>query len=148
MLQYPRIDPVAVRIGGFPIHWYGVMYLLSFLTVWGLARYRAREADSGWTVESIADLIFYGAVGVIVGGRVGYVLFYDFHGLIQDPLLLFRVWQGGMSFHGGFLGVLLVMCWYARQLGKSVWDIMDFVAPLTPIGLAMGRLGNFINGKF
>ena len=147
MIRYPAIDPVAFHLGSFPVHWYGLMYLLSFMSVWGLARYRAAQRGGVWTADAVADLIFYGALGVIVGGRVGYVLFYDFSGLLQDPLMLFRVWQGGMSFHGGFLGVLAAMAWYARKLNVSLWDVMDFVAPLAPVGLAMGRLGNFINGE-
>ena len=142
---YPTIDPVALSLGPIQIHWYGLMYLLGFAGAWWLGRVRAERY--GWTVTEVEDLLFYGAIGVIVGGRVGYALFYDFPALIDNPLNLFKVWQGGMSFHGGLLGVLVAFGFFARTTGKSYFAISDFIAPMVPIGLFFGRIGNFINGE-
>jgi phosphatidylglycerol:prolipoprotein diacylglycerol transferase len=147
MLKYPDIDPVAIAIGPLQIHWYGLMYLLAFGTAWGLANYRARQANSGWTSEQVSDLIFFGAMGVILGGRFGYVMFYNFSQFLDDPLWLLRVWEGGMSFHGGLLGVLLAVAWFGRKYQKNFFDVGDFVAPLVPVGLMFGRIGNFIGGE-
>jgi phosphatidylglycerol:prolipoprotein diacylglycerol transferase len=123
------------------------MYLCGFVAGWGLGRYRAARPGSGWTGQQVDDLIFYAALGVILGGRVGYILFYHFGAFLADPLLLLRIWEGGMSFHGGLLGVLLAMALYARKLGKGFFEVTDFIAPLVPPGLFFGRIGNFINGE-
>jgi phosphatidylglycerol:prolipoprotein diacylglycerol transferase len=147
MIHYPHIDPVIVQIGPLAIRWYGLMYLLGFGAGWWLGRRRAREPGSGWTTEQIDDLVFYGALGVILGGRIGYILFYDFASWLDDPLLLLRIWEGGMSFHGGLLGVLVALWLYGRKLGRGFFAITDFVAPVVPPGLGAGRIGNFINGE-
>lgn len=144
MLSYPEIDPVAVAIGPLKVHWYGLAYLAGLGFAWWLGIRRSRRPDSPVTRDQIDDLIFYGALGVVLGGRLGYALFYGGDRLADDPGWLFRVWQGGMSFHGGFLGVLLAMYLYARRHGIRFGALMDFVAPLVPIGLGLGRLGNFI----
>ena len=147
MLTYPHIDPAAIRIGNFAVHWYGLMYLVGFLGGWWLGRVRARRPGSGWDPEEIGDLLFYVALGVILGGRIGYILFYNFGMFLQDPLVLFRIWQGGMSFHGGLLGVTLAVWLYARKTGRAFFQVTDFIAPFVPIGLGAGRIGNFINGE-
>lgn len=144
---YPDIDPVAIRFGNVAIHWYGLMYVVGILTGWWLGRVRAMKPDSGWNPDEIADMFFYGALGVMLGGRVGYVLFYNFSELLHDPLMLFRVWQGGMSFHGGMLGVALAMWLYGRRNRRTFFEVTDFVIPLIPFGLGAGRIGNFINGE-
>lgn len=140
-------DPVALRIFGWPIHWYGIMYLLAFLSAWGLGRYRANRPDSGWSRHEVDDLVFYGGLGVVLGGRLGYILFYNFQAFVADPMMLLRVWEGGMSFHGGLLGVLVALWLYDRKFHKGYFRIVDFVAPLIPLGLGAGRIGNFINGE-
>ncbi|OOZ38784.1 prolipoprotein diacylglyceryl transferase [Solemya pervernicosa gill symbiont] len=147
MLTYPNIDPVALALGPVKIHWYGLMYLIGFAAAWWLGRFRARKADSGWKVEQIDDLIFYAALGVILGGRIGYILFYNFANFIDNPLILIRIWEGGMSFHGGLLGVLVSMLLFGRKVEKGFFTITDFIAPLVPVGLMAGRIGNFINGE-
>ncbi len=147
MLNYPLIDPVAVSLGPLKIHWYGIMYLIAFGAAWWLGRRRARQPGSGWNDEQISDLIFYGALGVVLGGRIGYTLFYNFSHFASDPVSILRLWEGGMSFHGGLLGVLLAMWLFGRKYKHSFFALTDFVAPLVPIGLATGRLGNFINGE-
>lgn len=147
MLYYPHFNPIAFSIGPLPVHWYGLMYLCGFLAGWGLGCYRASRPNSGWTKEQVGDLIFYAALGVIIGGRVGYMLFYDFPSLIADPLSLFKVWQGGMAFHGGCLGVIVAIILFAKAQHKKLFEVGDFIAPLVPIGLALGRIGNFINGE-
>ena len=147
MLIHPDFDPVAFSLGPLHVRWYGLMYLLAFLIGWGLGRYRVKQPNSGWTAEQMDDLVFYVALGVILGGRIGYILFYGFGNVLRDPLMLFRIWEGGMSFHGGFLGVLLAMALFARKHHKAFWATMDFVAPLIAPGLLFGRIGNFINGE-
>jgi len=147
MLIHPDFDPVAFSLGPLHVRWYGLMYLLAFLIGWGLGRYRVKQPNSGWTAEQMDDLVFYIALGVILGGRIGYILFYGFGNVLRDPLMLFRIWEGGMSFHGGFLGVLLAMALFARKHHKAFWATMDFVAPLIAPGLLFGRIGNFINGE-
>jgi phosphatidylglycerol:prolipoprotein diacylglycerol transferase len=148
MLTHPQIDPVAVSLGPVQIHWYGLMYLVGFLAFWWLGKRRAqRQAWSPVKPEQVADMLFYGALGVILGGRIGYVLFYDLAGVIEDPVRLIRIWEGGMSFHGGLAGVLLAMLWVARKYGTTFLRLGDFVAPMIPIGLGAGRIGNFINGE-
>lgn len=147
MLQYPHFNPIALSLGPLKIHWYGIMYLIGFAAVWSLGVYRSRKPWSPVTKDQVADIIFYGAIGVIVGGRTGYMLFYDLPNFIHAPWLIFRVWDGGMSFHGGLLGVALAEWFYCRHIKVSWIAVMDFCAPMTPIGLGAGRLGNFINGE-
>jgi phosphatidylglycerol:prolipoprotein diacylglycerol transferase len=158
MLVHPQFDPVALQIGPFhlggmelgpfAIRWYGLMYLLAFILVIVLGRKRARaNMLTGWRPGDIDDMLFYGVLGVIIGGRLGYVLFYKPLYYLAHPLEIFAVWQGGMSFHGGFLGVLIALWFYAQRRRKPWLDVTDFVAPLVPLGLAAGRLGNFINGE-
>jgi len=147
MFVYPSIDPIALKLGPIHIHWYGVMYLIGFLSAWGLAIWRGCRNSSAWTQEQITDLILYAAVGVLVGGRVGYMLFYNFDVFLSNPLSILKIWEGGMSFHGGLLGVVISFCLFARKINKSFFEIMDFILPMVPIGLAAGRIGNFINGE-
>lgn len=147
MLTYPDIDPVALSIGPLKVHWYGLMYLVGFATAWGLGRWRAARPGSGWTGEMVDDLVFYSIVGVVVGGRLGYMLFYGFDQILDNPLNLFKVWEGGMSFHGGLMGVLTAIWVFARRHGLRFFQVGDFLAPLVPPGLLFGRIGNFINGE-
>src|SRR5690242_289704 len=156
MLTYPNIDPVALSLGTWhlfghtfqpAIHWYGITYLVGFLGGYWCMWLRSRKPASVWTSVQLQDLLFYVALGVVLGGRTGYMLFYDFDGLQRDPVSFFYVWNGGMSFHGGLLGVMLAMGIYCRQQGRRFFDVMDFIAPVVPIGLGAGRLGNFINGE-
>lgn len=146
-LIHPQFDPVAVSIGPVAVHWYGLMYLLGFIGFWCLGRMRAKEAWRGITPDDVENLLFYGVFGVIVGGRLGYCLFYQPGYYLANPLHIFQVWQGGMSAHGGLLGVVLVMMLYARRRGLTFWQIADFVSPIVPLGLFFGRIGNFINGE-
>jgi len=141
----PNIDPVAVSFGPVKIHWYGIMYVLGFLALWWFAARRAKRPDSGWKPEELGDLVFYGMLGVILGGRLGYVLFYNLAYYLRHPLEIFFITEGGMSFHGGLLGVLLAMLYFARRTNRTFFQVADFIAPWTPIGLGLGRLGNFIN---
>jgi len=130
------------------IHWYGIMYLLAFLSFWAIGNSVAgRRPWWGWSKQDVSDVLFYGMLGVILGGRIGYMLFYNFDLLAERPMSLFRVWDGGMSFHGGLIGVILALGWFARRTRKSFWQVADFVAPMIPLGLALGRLGNFIGGE-
>lgn len=148
MLVHPQFDPVAIHLGSFGIHWYGLMYLVGFLGgLWLGKTLIRRRPDYGLTVQEVDDMLFYIALGVILGGRLGYVLFYQPGYFIQHPAEIFAVWQGGMSFHGGFLGVLFAMLFFVRKHRMPWLKIMDFVAPLVTIGLGAGRLGNFINGE-
>ena len=147
MLTFPHIDPVAFSFGSIHVHWYGLMYLLGFASAWALAHWRVKHYQLNWTSDQISDLIFYAAMGVIIGGRVGYMLFYNTHQLLSEPWVLFKIWEGGMSFHGGLLGVLTALLFFARKVKKPFWDVADFVTPLVPLGLAAGRAGNFINGE-
>src|SRR5699024_2412403 len=147
MLTYPNIDPVAIALGPLKIHWYGLMYLVGIGGAWWLASRRLQRFDAQWTKDTLSDLVFWVAMGVILGGRLGYVLFYDLAAYIANPALVLRIWEGGMSFHGGFLGVLIAVLWFARKHKKPFWALMDFIAPLVPIGLGAGRIGNFINAE-
>lgn len=147
MLSYPNIDPVAIGIGPVKIHWYGLMYVIGIGSAWFLAKQRTKQPGFPWTAEQVEDLIFYTALGLVIGGRLGYILFYNFSAVLQDPLLLFRVWEGGMAFHGGLLGALAGMWLFARKVGSAFFDVADFIAPYVPIGLFAGRIGNFINGE-
>lgn len=141
------IDPIALQLGPLAIRWYGLMYLAAGLSAFMLARRRTREVWRGIANGEIEDIIFFGMIGVIVGGRVGSVLFYHFGDFLNDPLMLFRLWEGGMSFHGGLLGVLVAIAWYARKSGRAVFHMYDFIAPIVPIGLGLGRVGNFVGGE-
>lgn len=143
MLQYPTIDPVAIAIGPIKVYWYGLMYVIGLAAAWWLGRRRAHRI--GLSHDDVGDLIFYGAVGIIVGGRVGYALVYGFDQLLASPLWLFKIWEGGMSFHGGLIGVLVAALLFARKHQLAFFQLTDFIAPLVPIGLGAGRLGNFIN---
>jgi len=147
MLTYPDIDPVALSLGPLRIHWYGLMYLIGFVGGWWLGRLRAARPQSAWTVAQVDDLLFYVVMGVVLGGRGGYVLFYAFPQFLDDPLMLVRIWDGGMSFHGGLLGVLTAAWLYGRKSQQGFFGVTDFLAPLVPPGLGAGRIGNFINGE-
>jgi phosphatidylglycerol:prolipoprotein diacylglycerol transferase len=148
MLVHPQFDPVALHLGPVSIRWYGLMYLIAFVAGLLLGRLRIRRHSTlGWTSRDLDDLLFYCVLGVVLGGRLGYVLFYKFSEYLHDPIRIFYVWEGGMSFHGGFLGVILAMLWYARRSGRHWFQVTDFLAPLTPLGLGAGRIGNFINGE-
>jgi phosphatidylglycerol:prolipoprotein diacylglycerol transferase len=151
MLTHPGFDPVALQIGPLAIRWYGLMYLFAFFAFYALGRWRVRHSHygpaTGLTAKDVEDLLFYGVIGVIIGGRLGYVLFYKPGYYVQHPLEVFAVWQGGMAFHGGLIGVLVACGLFARRQGLRFFELMDFVAPLVPIGLAAGRLGNFLNGE-
>lgn len=145
---YVRIDPVALQVGPLSIHWYGVMYLLAFLAFLWLGRHRARTMpELGWKPADPGDFLFYAMLGIIIGGRLGYVLFYNLQSFISDPLFLFKINQGGMSFHGGLLGLLAVSWWYGRKKGLGFWGVTDFIAPMGTLGLMLGRIGNFIGGE-
>jgi phosphatidylglycerol:prolipoprotein diacylglycerol transferase len=150
MLIHPMPDPIAIAIGPIAIRWYGLMYLLAFALFIGLGRLRIRQphiAAAGWKAEHLDDMLFYGVLGVVIGGRLGEVLFYNPLYYLAHPLDIFAVWKGGMSFHGGFLGVMAAMAVWGRRHGRRLMDIMDFIAPLVPLGYAAGRIGNFINAE-
>lgn len=148
MLVHPQFDPIALQLGPLPIRWYGLMYLLAFAFVIVLGRIRIKNQPTlGWTHKNLDDALFYGVLGVILGGRLGYILFYKPLYYLGHPLEIFSVWEGGMSFHGGLIGVLLAMWFFARKTGKPWLNVMDFIAPLVPLGLAAGRMGNFINAE-
>lgn len=146
-LQFPVIDPIIFSIGPIALRWYGMMYLVGFLGAMLIANKAADKSGGEWTREQVGDLLFYGFLGVILGGRIGYVLFYQFDYFLAEPLYLFKIWTGGMSFHGGLLGVTAAVYIFARKTNKSFLSVGDFVTPLVPIGLGMGRLGNFINAE-
>lgn len=145
MLRAPDIDPVAIHLGPLAIHWYGLMYVVGFGLGWWLGVYRARRPGSGWRPEELSDVLFYIALGVILGGRLGYVLFYNLAHYLSHPLEVFYIWTGGMSFHGGLIGVAVALLLYARKTGRAWFAVTDFLAPLAPAGLGPGRIGNFIN---
>ena len=150
MLIHPQFDPAAIRIGSFAIHWYGLMYLMAFVQFLLLGRLRIkapRYQALGWTYQDLEDLLFAGVLGVVLGGRLGYTLFYQPGFYLAHPLNIFKLWEGGMSFHGGLLGVILAMFWFAHRHKTTFFVVSDLVAPLVPFGLAFGRLGNFINGE-
>jgi phosphatidylglycerol---prolipoprotein diacylglyceryl transferase len=161
LLHYPNFNPVAFQIGPVKIsdyvigpllvHWYGIMYLLGFLLAWTLGVYRAKTKETIWSGDRVgdrfADFIFYAALGVIIGGRLGSVFFYNIHEFLKNPVMLFEIWQGGMSFHGGVIGVITAVAFYAWRNKMSFLDLTDYAVPLIPIGLGLGRLGNFINGE-
>ncbi|WP_174482514.1 prolipoprotein diacylglyceryl transferase [methanotrophic endosymbiont of Bathymodiolus puteoserpentis (Logatchev)] len=147
MLTFPVIDPVAISLGPIKIHWYGLMYLIGIAGAWYLLSKRVNNPHSPIKGEALEDLIFYAAMGVILGGRFGYVLFYNFNHFLADPVMLFKVWQGGMSFHGGLIGVMTAMWIFAKKHQCTLLALTDFIAPVVPIGLFAGRIGNFINAE-
>jgi len=147
VFTYPDIDPIAFAFGPLQVRWYGLMYLGGFLLAWLGTRARAKRPDSPISPASVDDLIFYVALGIILGGRIGYMLFYNLGTLLDSPLTVFKVWEGGMSFHGGLLGVLIAMGLFARHIKQPYFAVTDFVAPWVAPGLGLGRIGNFINGE-
>lgn len=144
MLVAPDIDPIAIRLGPLAIHWYGIMYIIGFVGGWWLGVQRAGQG-AGWQKHEVSDLLVYVALGIILGGRLGYIVFYNLGHYLANPLEVLKIWQGGMSFHGGLLGVLVAMWLYARKTQRPWLAVTDFIAPLVPIGLGAGRIGNFIN---
>jgi phosphatidylglycerol:prolipoprotein diacylglycerol transferase len=150
MLIHPLPDPIAIKLGPLSVHWYGLMYLLAFIQFIALGRLRVRQphiAAAGWKKEDLDDMLFYGVLGVVIGGRLGEVLFYNPAYYFTHPLEIFAIWKGGMSFHGGFIGVMIAMWLWARRAGRSLFEVLDFIAPMVPLGYAAGRIGNFINAE-
>jgi phosphatidylglycerol:prolipoprotein diacylglycerol transferase len=147
MLTYPAIDPIIFEVGPLAVRWYGVSYLIAFAFAWWLGRKRASRPGSTWKPTDVDDIIFYGALGAILGGRVGWVLFYGFEQFVAQPSMLFKVWQGGMSFHGGLIGVMIAESILARRRGHRIADMFDFLAPLPGLGILAVRVANFINGE-
>lgn len=154
MLMYPQIDPVALQVGPLAVHWYGLTYLMAFglFLFLGTRRllhppFKYMTGDRAWSRRDVEDILFLGVVGVVLGGRIGYCLFYKPGYYLSHPLEIFAVWQGGMAFHGGLLGVIVAMIWFARSRKRNWLEVADFVAPCVPTGLAAGRIGNFINGE-
>jgi phosphatidylglycerol:prolipoprotein diacylglycerol transferase len=150
MLVHPLPDPVAFSVGPISVHWYGIMYLVAFIQFILLGQLRIRQphiAAAGWKKEDLDDMLFYGVLGVVIGGRLGEVLFYHPLYYLSHPLEIFAIWKGGMSFHGGFLGVMVAMWLWARRKGRSLFEVLDFIAPMVPLGYAAGRVGNFINAE-
>ncbi|AHF74750.1 prolipoprotein diacylglyceryl transferase [Candidatus Sodalis pierantonius str. SOPE] len=146
-LAFLQFDPVIFSLGPVSLHWYGLMYLVGFVFAMWLAVRRANRPGSGWRKEEVENLLYAGFLGVFLGGRIGYVLFYNLPLFLDNPLYLFKVWDGGMSFHGGLIGVIVVMLWFAHRTRRHFFQVADFVAPMVPFGLGAGRLGNFINGE-
>lgn len=146
-LNFPLFNPVIFSVGSISLHWYGLMYLVGFLFAMWLAVRRANRPHSGWEKEEVENLLYVGFLGVFLGGRIGYVLFYNLPLFLDNPLYLFKVWDGGMSFHGGLMGVIIVMSWFAWRSKRHFFQVADFIAPLIPFGLGAGRFGNFINGE-
>lgn len=147
MLQHPHFDPVALQLGPVSVHWYGLMYLLGFAAVWLLGRRRIRQGQTELTLRDLEDIIFYSVIGVVAGGRLGYALIYKPGYYLSHPLEILYIWEGGMSFHGGLLGVIAVLLWFSRSRGRHLLDVADSIAPMIPLGLAAGRWGNFMNGE-
>lgn len=148
MIIHPNFDPVALQLfGPVAIRWYALSYIVGFVLFIWLGRRRIKQGNTVFTTQMLDDLLTWGVVGVILGGRLGYILFYNFHDYLANPMNIFKIWEGGMSFHGGFLGVLVAVFLFAKKRGLRFWQVMDFVAPLVPTGLASGRIGNFINGE-
>ncbi len=148
MLDYPDIDPVALAFGPVKIHWYGVTYVVGIVSAWYLLRWRAeRNPLLNWKQAHIDDMVFFATLGIIIGGRLGSVLFYNLPYYLDHPIDILKIHQGGMSFHGGFIGVLLAMFRFARKMNSTFFQVTDFIAPVIPIGLGCGRIGNFINGE-
>src|SRR5215470_6343482 len=147
MIPYPSIDPIIFSVGPVAVRWYGMMYVVAFAAAWWLGRRRASQPGSAWKPIDVDDIVFYGAIGVILGGRLGWVLFYGFDDIVKEPLRAFKVWEGGMSFHGGLVGVMIAEAILAWRRGKRIADMFDFLAPLPGIGILAVRIANFINGE-
>jgi phosphatidylglycerol---prolipoprotein diacylglyceryl transferase len=147
MIAYPNINPVAFHVHTWPVYWYGLMYLVGFLGGWAVLALRIKVSDRGFTQDQLSDIVFYAAIGAIIGGRLGYVFFYDWERFAAEPSLILQTWKGGMSFHGGLLGVLAGMWLCSYKMKKPFLAITDLIAPAVPIGLGAGRIGNFINGE-
>lgn len=147
MLTYPQLNPIAFQIGFLKVHWYGLMYLIGLLATWVLACHKTKQCHSPLQSAQVGDAIFYSALGVVLGGRLGYMLFYDFMPFVHHPWIIVQIWDGGMSFHGGLIGVIVALSWYGRSIKVNFIDLTDFFAPYVPIGLGAGRIGNFINGE-
>ena len=147
MIQYPGFDPIAIAIGPVKVHWYGIMYLVGFAAAWWLGRRRAERPESTWKAIDVDDVIFFGMLGVILGGRIGYVLFYGLEYWAADPLYPIKIWDGGMSFHGGLIGVLVAVAIFALRRGRRIADVFDFIAPIPGIGIFAVRIANFINSE-
>jgi len=148
MIIFPDIDPVALYLGPLKLHWYGLMYMIGICGAWFLLwKFRFDRLNGKLTNESLSDLVFYASMGVVLGGRVGFVFFYNLRGFIADPVVLFKIWEGGMSFHGGLLGVLVAIWLFCRKYKLAFFQTMDYIAPVIPIGLGAGRIGNFINAE-
>ena len=147
MIQFPTIDPIAIQLGPVAIRWYGISYILGFGLAWALLSWRARRGrwHASWNTDQVADLVVYCAFGAVLGGRLGYIFLYKFSSYLADPLAIFRVWEGGMAFHGGLIGVLIALALFARKTNKTFFDVSDFIAPAVPVGLFFGRIANFIN---
>jgi len=145
--MFPNFNPIILSIGPISLHWYGLMYLVGFIFAMWLAIRRANNPNSGWSKKEVENLLYANFLGIFIGGRVGYVLFYNFEYFLNNPLYLFKVWNGGMSFHGGLIGVIYVMMRFAKHTKRSFFQVSDFIAPLVPFGLGAGRLGNFINDE-
>ncbi|OCG33205.1 prolipoprotein diacylglyceryl transferase [Gilliamella sp. Choc4-2] len=146
-LKFPNFDPIVFSIGPISLHWYGAMYLFGVLGAFYLAKRRVDKSNNQWTLQQVENLLFWGFLGLFIGGRLGYVFFYNFATFIKNPIVLFKVWEGGMSFHGGLIGAIFVIAIFAKKANKTFMQVGDFVAPLVPIGLMFGRFGNFINGE-
>lgn len=146
-LAFPHFDPVIFSLGPVSLHWYGLMYLVSFVFAMWLAVRRANRSDNDWTKKEVENLLYIGFLGVCLGGRIGYVLFYNLSLFLDNPFYLFKIWDGGMSFHGGLMGVIVMMLWFAHRTKRYFFQVADFIAPMVPFGLGAGRLGNFINGE-
>ena len=147
MIQYPGFDPIAIAIGPVRVHWYGIMYLVGFAAAWWLGRRRAAQPGSTWKDVDVDDVIFFGMLGVILGGRIGYVLFYGLKYWAADPLYPFKIWDGGMSFHGGLIGVLVSVAIFSIRRGRRIADVFDFIAPIPGIGIVAVRIANFVNSE-
>jgi len=145
--HYPDIDPIIIAFGPLAVRWYGLAYLAAFALCWWLGNRRAAQGWRRWDRQEVSDVVFFGAVGAVLGGRIGYTLFYGFEQLARDPLFILRIWEGGMSFHGGLIGAVLGLWWFGRHTRRSFLQVADFVAPLVPLGLGLGRLGNFANAE-
>lgn len=147
MITYPNINPVILKIGPLKMYWYGLMYLLGFTIAWLLGKYRAKKSNGIWTVEQVNDLIFYSIIGILLGGRLGYILFYNPTLYLSNFWEIFKTWDGGMSFHGAVIGCVIAFYLFGRKINKGLFQVGDFILPTVPIGLALGRIGNFINGE-
>ncbi len=147
MFVFPQLDPIAFSLGPIQVHWYGLMYTAGFLASWGLGNYRASKPGSGWTTKEVGDMLTWIMLGVILGARIGYTLFYNFSYYIENPIEIFYLWQGGMSFHGGLLGGMLSLYLWGRTTNKRFLDMLDFTAPFIAPGLFLGRMANFVNGE-